>query len=117
MNIEYKKHTLLLIINGKHMSLPGPIWNVFEYQNHALVTLDPAYGMRNMFCYDENGDLLWTIERAEFFKHEGPGYEGAYTEKIDGVENVLMALCRGRPFFLDIDTGKVTFIPGIPDRM
>lgn len=117
MNVTYKEDSSKLTINGKNISLPADIWDVFEYQNRVLVTLIPKYGMRNMFCYDENGDLLWTIERAEFFKHEGPGYEGAYTEKIDGVENVLMALCRGRPFFLDIDTGKVTFIPGIPDRM
>ncbi|MBS1969903.1 MAG: hypothetical protein JSU04_06325 [Bdellovibrionales bacterium] len=111
MKIEYVEGAKTIKINDREIDLQDKIWSVLEYKNKCIVTLDPDFGRRNVFCFDADGNLLWQIEKAEFFKHGDQGYEGAYIGALE-VQGKLMVGSRGRPFYLDINTGKVEFIPG-----
>jgi hypothetical protein len=115
MDIKFKDKESGLVINNNRVQLIGPIWQVMEHQNRVLVLLDPDCGMRNGFSFDDKGNLLWTIERPEYFDVDGSGYD-ALRMGSGKFEGNLLAYCRGRPFILDVDTGKVTFIPGDFER-
>ena len=116
MKIKYKEDDNKIIINDRIVPLPAPIWQVFEYQNKVIVVLPPSYGMRNVSCYNDKGEILWTLDKPEFFKVDGPpGYNGiASGHGVD--EGKVLAICRGRPFYLDVDSGKVIFIPGFLEK-
>lgn len=113
MIAKYEKGKNKISIGSNIVPLQAPIWSVFEYNSRVLVTLDPKWGSRNIFCYDQTGQLLWTVEKAEYFKNaENHGYSATWIGDSGRLENRLIATMYGRPFFLDIETGKVEFIPG-----
>lgn len=116
MKIEFENDTRHLRINGRSILLSHPIWQVKEYKDRVIVILHPDSGMDNVLCYDENGTLIWTIEKPAFFKVEGTGYEAVRVENQGKDNERLFIVCRGRPFYLDIQTGKVEFIPGNFER-
>jgi hypothetical protein len=63
-------------------------------------------------CFNSDAELLWTIEFPDYYSYrEPPGYESVVRAGIHR-DGELLAYIRGRPFKLDINTGKVTFIPG-----
>jgi len=112
--IKFKQGDQKIAINNHIVPLPGPIWSVFEYKNYVLVTLEQKFARRNVFCFNEHGEQLWIIEKDDFFKFGDDGYDGvAIREEKEGQ---LLAYGRGRPFLLDINTGKVETIPGSFER-
>ena len=112
MKIEYKLGERHIKIGNQEILLPAEIRGVVEHKGKVLVLLDSEWGMRNIFGYNEFGKQLWTIERPDFFKVEGSGFFAIDIGDFRGRKDAVVAICRDRPFYLDIETGKVEFIPG-----
>jgi len=115
MKLNFKELDHKIAINEHIVRLPGPLWDVLEYQNRVLVTLRPEFGRRNVFCFNEHGEQLWIIEQDDFFKVENRGYDTCSPGEFQD-EGRLLVFGRGRPFYLDIETGKVETIPGIFEK-
>jgi hypothetical protein len=59
---------------------------------------------------------FWRIEFPDYYDYrEPPGYESVVRAGPDR-DGELLAYIRGRPFELDIHTGKVTLIPGFFEK-
>ncbi|MFM6929328.1 MAG: hypothetical protein ACKOX6_12750 [Bdellovibrio sp.] len=116
MNIQFKKGEAAFFINNKRIEMPASITNIFEFENVVVVTLDFDWDLQNVFCYDEEGNQLWRIEKPGFFTAGTQGYDFVTMDSgLDEryyIKGRILAFNRGRPFELDIKTGKVTTIPG-----
>lgn len=88
-------------INDKVVDLPAHARHGLVFGDLFVVVLDTKYSMRNVFAFDETGKQVWQIEDPEY-EAPGPGYV-----LVDGVENILIALCRGAHYYIDPKTGRI----------
>jgi hypothetical protein len=112
ISVHYKENDSRISINSRIVALPGPIREAYEHDRKLLVVLDPKSSIHNVLCFTSEAELLWTIEFPDYYSfNKPPGYESVVRNEPNETGK-LLAYIRGRPFYLDIETGKVTFIPG-----
>ncbi|MFM6929327.1 MAG: hypothetical protein ACKOX6_12745 [Bdellovibrio sp.] len=120
MNLNYTLDDYFITINSNEIKLPATVNHVFPYGNLVIVTVDFNWDLQNVFCFDESGKQVWRIEKPGFFTAGTQGYDGVAidsgTDARYYVKGRVLAFNRGRPFELDIYTGRVTTIPGNFER-
>lgn len=116
ISVVYKRDDVRISINSKIVVLPYPIQRVYEHEGRLLVLLPPKSSIHNVLCFNADAELLWTIEFPDYYDYrEPPGYESLVRAGPDR-DGELLAYIRGRPFELDIHTGKVTLTPGFFEK-
>jgi len=90
-----------ITINGKIIEMPASVREGLVFGDIFVVVLDVKYSMRNVFAFDGTGNQIWQIEDPEF-EMPGSGYA-----LVSGINNKLIALCRGGRFYIDPKTGKI----------
>jgi hypothetical protein len=116
ISVHYKENDVRISINSKIIVLPNPIRRVYEHDGRILILFPPNSSIHNVLCFNSDAELLWTIEFPDYYSYrEPPGYEIVCRAGPDETGE-LLAYIRGRPFKLDINTGKVTFIPGFFEK-
>lgn len=110
------KHTV--VINDREITFDQRVVEILTLGNRVLVMLngvdfppdDPNKG-RNIFAYDENGELLWRIEDSGFTaggpggKTVKQGYTGMGPDE-DGRFRVFQPI--GCFYDVDLETGKIS---------
>ena len=92
-------------------SAPFKIFQIAEYGSIILITFMPAgkpVFNRNIYAYNNSGDLLWIIESPSL----NPKVEDPYIYLAWNKENQCIRVERfgGSRWRLDIETGKVEFM-------
>ena len=117
MKIIFKTKSRHITIGETEVLLPHPISQVLEYNGLVLVRLHSSFGDNNLMCYDSNGSLRWISKRPDFYDTPGTGFEKIVLETRESEPERVYVICRGRPFYLNIQTGETKLIPNVPERM
>ncbi len=110
------KHTV--VVNGRKLIFEQRVSEVLTVDDRVLVRLnsfdfpaDDSDAGRNVFAYDENGELLWRIEDSGFAaggpggKPVKQGYTGMGPDE-DGRFRVFQPI--GCLYDVDLETGKIS---------